>query len=285
VLTGASDVFSAGSPADSKWANPDGSMRPFDVVIDAPTGEYQYRCLIHDGMTGTVGVVDDAAPLDNPTAAEIAAEIAADTANADALYAAKSQQRPPTIEGGQRVWTVDVGARTADRHVDLLAYFPGTPVIAPGDAVRYVSVEPHTVTFPAAAVGPTLGPAPVPFGTGAAAFLPTCDPDDPAGGVPGAVLMPVATPCPAGSSFELAMPVWMTAGQHAPGDVVATPTTIHNSGLLVPSTAPEFQRGLPKGSGRHFPAEFRALFPVVGDYALGCSLHAAVAMRGGVTVR
>jgi len=286
VLSGEEgEFFSSGSPADANWAHSDGTMRPFRVKVDAPEGEYSFRCLIHDGMTGTVQVVDDDAAVANPSAADIEAEVAEDTAAADALVARESEQAPPTIENGRRVWTVKTGARTADAHVDVLSYFPGTAQIAAGDEVRFVAVEPHTVTFPAAAVGPKLGPTPIPWGTGGGAFLPACDMDGPATGAPGVLLMPVATPCPDGSTFELMMPPWMTSGQPAVADTVATPATIHNSGLILPAHAPEFQRGLPKGSGRHFPAEFRAVFPASGTFAYGCSLHAAIGMRGGVTVR
>jgi plastocyanin len=76
----------------------------------------------------------------------------------------------------------------------------------------------------------------------------------------------------------------MTSGQPAAGNAVATPATVHNSGLILPATAPEFQRGLPKGSGQHFPTEFRAVFPTSGTFSFGCSLHAAIGMRGGVSV-
>ena len=285
VLRDTSQFFSSGTPADAAFAKADGTMRPFRVHVDAPAGAYQYRCLIHDGMTGSVHVVPDDQPLTNPSAAEIAGEVAADTASADALYATASLQRPPVLENGRRVWTVNAGARTADRHVELLGYFPGTATIAPGDEIRYVGVEPHTVTFPVSIVGPTLGPTPIPFGSGAAPFVPSCDPDDPAAGAPGVAFFPVASACPAGTSFELMVPPWMTEQQRAPADVVATPATVHNSGFLVPSTAPESHRGLPKDSGRHFPSEFRAVFPLSGSYPFGCSLHAAIGMRGGVNVR
>jgi plastocyanin len=285
VLRGTDDFFSAGSSADGAWANADGTMRPFRVKVDAPVGEYSFRCLIHDGMTGAVKVVDDDVSTANPSRADIEAELAQDTAAADALYVEESQQAPPVVENGRRVWTVKAGARTADRHVEILAYFPGTAQIATGDEVRYVAMEPHTVTFPSAVVGPKLGPTPVPFGTGGGAFLPACDLDGPSSGAPGALLMPVATSCPQGSTFELMMPLWMTETQAAPGNAVATAATVHNSGLILPAAAPEFQRGLPKGSGRHFPTEFRAVFPTSGTFSFGCSLHPAIGMRGGVSVR
>lgn len=277
VLTEGTQFISSGTP-------PFGSS-PFLVTIDAPVGNYGYFCTVHPAMAGEIQVVPDSEDL--PTPAEIEQtvddEVAADSADADTVFA--SGQTPVSqIEDGQRVWQVRVGDSTANDHVSILAYLPTDLQIDAGDKVRYVYRpgivnEIHTVTFPSAIVGSFV---PIPHGLGGFGFYPSCDPDDPATGakgIPGT--WGIAGPdCP--GSLELAVSPWMTTAHPAPGNIVGTPATYHDSGLLVPPGAPASFRTLPD-TGRELPATFEAEFPVAGSFSFECNVHVDP-MTGGVAV-
>lgn len=247
---------------------------PFRVTIDLPAGSYSYFCTIHPTMRGQVDVVDDADPI--PTQAEIDAdvahEVAQDAAAADALVEA-GQTPGFTIEDGHRVWTVRTGTSTADDHVAVLQYLPGALEVSPGDAVHFrfdpgIVNEIHTVTFPNDAVG---GFSPFPHGLGGWSFDPSCDVDAPEAGLPGVPGPWFIVSCP--SNLEWILAPWMFEQQRAPNDEIATAGVVHNSAILVPGSAPEFYRGLPPGSGRHFPSTFEAAFPVAGSFTYGCEIH------------
>ncbi|HEX9713477.1 MAG TPA: hypothetical protein VGB52_13120 [Actinomycetota bacterium] len=248
---------------------------PFQVTIDVPQGMYSYFCTVHPAMSGALRVVPDSQPLPSSEEieAEVTAAIQADTEAADALWDLR-QDPVSTIEDGQRVWRVLVGDATPDDHVSLNAYLPATLDIEAGDKVRFQILEPvvnevHTVTFPSAVTG---GFSPVPHGLGGFGFYASCDPDDTstgAKGIPGT--WGIAGPdCPA--NLEIAIAPWMTAATPAPGGLVLTPATVHDSGILIPPGAPANFRELP-GSGRVLPASFEGTFPLPGDFPFECNVH------------
>ena len=269
VLTENSTFISSGTP-------PTGAS-PFDVTFDAPPGVYEYLCTVHPSMTGTVEVVGDAEVL--PTQAEIDAqvadEIALDSANADAVFLA-GQVPSSTVdpETGQTVWSVLLGDSTEDNHVAILAYLPSALEIAAGDRVEYsyragIMDEIHTATFPAQFVE---------F-TSMTGFYPACDLDDLETGAKGIPGLWGGWPLPCPGTVEIALAPWMTSPTPAPGNMVATPLTLHDSALLVPEGAGE-EHHLPSGP---LPDSFTADFPLAGSFSYACTVHGR-GMSGGVTV-
>lgn len=113
-------------------------------------GTYNYVCVIHPLMTGRVTVAEEAGKAD--TQDEI-------TRRGDEEYARwleegrtakqklNSTPAGSVMQGGQRVWTVEMGATT--EHTDVLAFAPVKASIKPGDRVNFVnnSGAPHTATF------------------------------------------------------------------------------------------------------------------------------------------
>jgi plastocyanin len=71
--------------------------------------------------------------------------------------------------------------------------------------------------------------------------------------------------------------------QRAPDDAVVSPATVHNSGIMIERRLPDRMRGRPAGSGKHFPSEFEATFPVPGTYTYRCLIHWDF-MAGTITV-
>jgi plastocyanin len=131
----------------------------------AKAGTYQYHCVIHPQMVGTVTVTDDATAADSP--ADVAQARAADTAKwlaeGRAAKAAFERSKPESAKNddGSTTWTVQMGTSTA--HTDILAFQPTPADVKAGDTVTFVngSAAPHTASF---------------FGTGAE---PITDPTDP----------------------------------------------------------------------------------------------------------
>lgn len=127
-----------------------GAPPPLELSFDT-AGEYQYFCVIHPGMIGTVEVVDDAAGSDTPEEVfERAENERAEwleegrAAKKELLSADPEQSSAPD---GSTVWTVKMGATT--EHTDVLAFAP-TPVQAEvGDSIRFLndSQAPHTASF------------------------------------------------------------------------------------------------------------------------------------------
>lgn len=259
---------------------------PFTAKMDVPPGAYEYFCTVHPGMKGTVNVVRDAAraATQRQVDAQIASQVRADSANADALF--RANQKPvSTVESdGTRVWRGLLGDSTRDNHVSIIAFMPSNLEIAAGDKVRYTYRdhtvnEVHTVTFPTQATG---GFEPLPHGLGAFGIYLSCDPDTPTGGLPGVPgLWGVMGPaCPA--HLELGHAPWMTTSHHAPGDQVLTPLTYHDSGLLVPKRASKGFRALPD-TGETLPSAFDAEFPAAGTFTYECNIHVDF-MTGSVRV-
>jgi plastocyanin len=240
-------------------------------------------------MNATIEVVDDAKKLPTQAAidAETRREVARDTQEAIRHRAALEADPPHRDEGGRTVWTVLVGASTPSGHISILGYMPShLRGVRPGDAVEFVSSGRdghHSVTFPSVLVGDneislnnrlTL-----------AALHPACDLDDRMSGLPGVggPFDPITPlPCPGALEF---MPAPYVADSHpAPANVVATPATYHDSGLMWSEEAPETARGRPAGSGEYFPHRFVAEFPAVGEFSYACTIHGADFMEGTIHV-
>jgi plastocyanin len=281
VLDEPDDQLSSGFPVwDLTWR----------VQIDRPVGTtITYFCNFHPGMKASIEVVDDAEPLPTQQAidAEVEAQVALDTQEAIDHRAMLEAQRPHRREGGRTVWTVQVGASTPSGHVSILGYMPSHLVgVRPADAVEFVSSGPdghHSVTFPTVLVGDNeISPN---NRLTLAALHPACDFDDRTSGAPGipgpyAPFTPLA--CPA--SLEFLPSPYVTNPHPAPGNLVATPATYHDSGLMWSEEAPEWARGRPAGSGDYFLHRFVAEFPTSGEFEYACTIHGADFMAGTIRV-
>jgi plastocyanin len=282
VISSPNQFVSSGTPLQHA-AGGIGRIDPFDAVIDLPPGTYTYFCTLHHPpMQGTVEVVPDGVAVENPKPQDFAREIAALAAKAKATFAERSR---PTlrVEKGRRVWIEHAGARTdtSDGSIGVTAeaFLPSTLQIRAGDTVRWVmGGTAHAVTFPDTSHG--QGPP--------QHLLQRCELDDPAGGAPGVPGIPnAATPgvpvCPPGAKVELALTPLAAQQHRAPGDLVVSPATFHNSGIMIDGALPERMRGLPPRSGVRFPSQFEATFPVPGTYTYRCMIHWQF-MGGSITV-
>jgi plastocyanin len=249
---------------------------PVDIKVDLPPGRYTYFCQIHATMSGTIDVVGpgDSIPSQKQVNAQIASAVRKDTAAADALF--RRDQVPVSKVGadGVRTWRVLVGDATPDTAVQFLAYLPGKLSIAAGDRVRFemrgaFKGDPHTVTFPAAAAGTSM--LPMPNGLAGFSVNLSCDPDDTTSGLPGAVGFwgILGPPCPA--NLEALWAPWMTSGHPSPGNLVATPATYHDSGVLAGTRLPKNFRSVPDRPA--FPSTFDAEFPGAGSFTWACTVH------------
>lgn len=264
-----------GQVLNSGW----GSMR---VTIDVPPGTYDYWCTIHDGMRGAVVVLPDSEPVPTPAEATAlgAAQLAADTSNGEAMLAAG---QTPVVEpvGDHRRFHVKAGDFTADGRVAALRFLPSTLEIDAEDEVVFVTpdspvFEIHTASFPADAY---------PFG-----FLtylhPNCDRDGRSAGAPGVPLQYEAllVGCPPGTDLEIAYQPWAWQQPvRAPADAVATPATVHDSGLLAPGNAP-CRSACDPWTGQRFANRSSASFPAAGTFAYICNVHPEWGMSGSITV-
>lgn len=142
----------------------------------AKAGTFQYYCVIHPLMTGTVEVSDDAAAVDTP--AEVAdrgdQELEGFLAEGEAAKGALESAEPrKETSAGVTTWFVEMGRTT--EHTDILAFAPVSSEVKAGDKVTFVnnSSAPHTASFgdvpqdpsDPAASAPAPGPSPVTLGT------------------------------------------------------------------------------------------------------------------------
>ncbi|MBW3662326.1 MAG: hypothetical protein KY469_04425 [Actinobacteria bacterium] len=270
VISGTNPTFQSG------W-------RSARLTFDLPPGTYQYFCQIHDGMAGTIQIVDD--DEDIPTPAEIEAD-RVETVHADTIDGAaviEAGQTPKVeVVGENRVWTVKVGDFTADGRVAVLRFLPSSLTIEPDDEVVFEvpdspsGHEIHTASFPADA-----------YPLGFLTYLhPTCDPDELDGGAPNVPLqwqaLIVGCPAPATLEFQVQPWAWQLPAR-APGDVVATPVTVHDSGFMVPPGTP-CRSACDPWTGQRRPSSSRAGFPGAGTFAYVCNVHPEWGMTGSVTV-
>ncbi len=169
---------------------------PFALTF--PTaGEYDYVCIIHPQMTGTVTVVGDGAvdtQFDINDRAD--AEVVQWTTEGQAAKKKLADTAPKQAANpdGSTTWTYEAGVTT--EHTDILAFSPADGEIRPGDSVTFVnnSLSPHTATFASGgqipqdptdpAVDTPTGPAPLtviadggPYNTGL--LVPAAPPGSP----------------------------------------------------------------------------------------------------------
>jgi plastocyanin len=126
----------------------------FEATFSAP-GNYDYFCIIHPFMTGTVEVLDPGDPgsarVDNQ--ASLDARGAADENSA----IIEGQQNDAAIRvripgaiakpGGSREFAVILGGETRNTQQNIM--YPSTLTVRPGDSVRFINETPvpHSATF------------------------------------------------------------------------------------------------------------------------------------------
>lgn len=292
----------------------------FRSTIDLPPGTYRYLCNIHSSMQGFIEVLpEEQAPV-NPSHRQIDDEIAADHAEAKKVVEELSDPSD-SYDFATRRWTVRVGAETEDRSVSIEQFLPSRIDVRKGDTVHYVAGtdEPNTVTFPGGrqlenvqesnpqggfSVTGRCNMHSCPTGRGAPwgmtglAFIFNCDADDRASGVPGSLpYVPPATVartngavtqtgCVAGGLPEMVTQPWYGNQQRAPGDLVVTNKTFHNSGTVLDEDLPDWYRTWPAAGalpGGTFPSTFDAKFPTDGTFKYFCAAHEF--MNGVVVVK
>ena len=288
--------------------------------IDLEPGTYRYHCNIHAPMEGYIEVVPEAQAPVNPGPTQVDAEIAEDY-EAARRVAKEFSDPSDSYDFEARRWTVRVGAETEDQSVAIEQFLPARIEVRKGDHVRFVAgtSEPDTVTFPGgrqvdairesnlqggfsltgecnAHACPTGRGAP--WGMTGLAFVWNCDADGRASGAPGSLpYVPPATAtrtngavkqfgCVAGGLPEMVTQPWFGEQQRAPGDLVASERTFHNSGTILREGLPAWIRNYPS-SGTHpggtFPHTFDAKFPTSGTFKYFCAAHEF--MNGAVVVK
>ncbi|MBW3663937.1 MAG: hypothetical protein KY469_12620 [Actinobacteria bacterium] len=265
-------------------ANPDFSAR---IRFSFPPGSYAYFCSFHPEMSGEIEVVDDEVEIATPAEVDAArqAQVAADTAAAEAIVA-EFEAAPPRVVDGRRAWEVQVAARTPDRRVEILSFLPVNLTIEPGDEVEFVvdGLDYHTATFIPDHAGP-IGTTPVLFLT---YFEFRCDPEDRDGGAPGvAVGLPyllMDERCPDGQLVEFVYgPSAYEEPLSTPGGIVAGPAPTHDSGLIAGPKL-ECNDSCDPWTGEPLPSTFEASFPQAGSFGYWCGIHLSRGMSANITV-
>jgi plastocyanin len=230
----------------------------WNVTVNAAPGDYNYLCLIHPKMNGTVHVVTpgQATTSQGTINAQSLAQFAADRAEGQAKYAADNTPTFTLGRHGHRVFDGHVSDNTADGHVSFFEMMPRNLNLGVGDSVHWTwgpDSELHTVSFLTDSLnlpppfmpdcgqfgGDDGGPVPTPFG-------PYC------GDLP-----------PTQAGFEL----MADPGNARPGDLSNTnpadPSSVVDSGVLVGADyglTPSVQDWSAKASSS-------------GTYAYQCTVH------------
>lgn len=123
---------------------------PFKVSFNTP-GLYQYACLIHPLMVGTVTVVPSGQKADAQTDVQSRgdSEMNQWLTEGRAAKKAMTDKAPAKTANadGTTTWTVEMGSTT--QHTDVLAFAPVPAAVKAKDKVVFVnnSMAPHTASF------------------------------------------------------------------------------------------------------------------------------------------
>ncbi|NQW22555.1 MAG: SMP-30/gluconolactonase/LRE family protein [SAR202 cluster bacterium] len=131
---------------------PDAPPNNVMSVVMTTEGTYDYVCLLHPQMIGTVTVVaDNAANVESQAEidARAGAEEAALRAQIDGVRAAGAMIRSEAGPNGTTTWHVQVGPAGFDSQLELYEFLASDLTIQEGDSVVFSSAAPsiHTVTF------------------------------------------------------------------------------------------------------------------------------------------
>jgi plastocyanin len=230
-------------------------------------GRFNYVCLLHPPMVGTVEVVAPGT-TDVTTQADVERSVAGDRARMETQVAEILRTRggPASLEGpnSTKTWFVRAGTDRRDGRLDIMAFLPGELTIRQGDTVLWYTDHPvpHTVTFPAAGQGePTLVQLQLPDGR----MIPAPEPGQP---MPPEVAALLADPATAPR---------LVVG---PGGAPSRPSptydgrSFYNSGVIGDHP------------GIQVPTEqvWMLTFDRPGVYEYLCVLHDPLGMEGKITV-
>ena len=120
---------------------------PFEMTF-AKAGSYNYLCVIHPQMVGTIVVADTgetAAAVKTRGDQEQGQWLAEGNEAYEKLMAAPAVSTKN--KDGSKTWKVEMGITTA--HTDILAFAPVPAAVKKGDKVTFVnnSMAPHTASF------------------------------------------------------------------------------------------------------------------------------------------
>ena len=132
-------------------AAPGASPNNVMSVVMNTEGVFDYVCLLHPQMTGTVTVVADNAAADSQADidAMAAAEEAALRSQIDGIRAAGEMIQTEAGPNGTTIWHVNVGPIGFDSQLELYEFMSDNLTIQEGDTVIWANVAPsiHTVIF------------------------------------------------------------------------------------------------------------------------------------------
>ncbi len=233
-------------------------------ITFSKAGRYEYVCLYHPPMAGTVEVVAAGSP-GITTQAEVNQSIATHTPTAHlpiVRQAIADRSVPDRIEApdGSSLWVVRAGSDQRYSHTDILGFLPAEITIMQGDSIGwYVDhAQPHTITFPApGAAPPDLILVQLPDGT-------TLAPDP---------TSPPPVPQPGTDPSMLPRLVLGPGAQAVRPSPLYDGASFYNSGFIG-----QF------GDASLGPNTWALTFPVPGGYEYLCLLHAETGMAGKVTV-
>jgi plastocyanin len=246
-------------------ANFNGTVN-WNVTVNAAPGNYNYLCLIHPDMNGTLHVVAAGAPTTTQGTinAQSLTQFAADKAEGQARYTADNTPTVESTDGVHKTWAAHAGDNTASGHVAFFEMMPRNLSLAVGDSVHWhwgTEAELHTVSFPANSS--TLPPP----------FIPDCGFDPVTDDI---FLPPDAThPMPYCGDFPPSQDNFELAGDPGnarPGNLSST-TDLVDSGVLV---------------GAHYDLtpsvqDWSANASAPGTFAYQCTIHDW--MQATVTIR
>jgi plastocyanin len=233
-----------GSALVSSGAIANAAPSSFFVRLDASPGTYQYQCLIHPQMAGSITVVPDSARASTvkQVLKAAATQLASDTRQAFEKEEDTNESAVKKNRNGTRTITVIAG--TATKYVEIVEMLPKNVKVRVGDTVKFVTTtlqDPHTVTFP-------LGP-------GSASVDPldfVCE------GPAGDTAPPGGRPPSFGCANPLDSEAHVIPQPQGP-TVISSPSTVATSGII--ST-------LPPG-----PDNYSFSFPTAGSFPYMCRIH------------
>ncbi|MEY2472390.1 MAG: hypothetical protein QOK28_1719 [Actinomycetota bacterium] len=147
ATTGAYD----GTQSFSSTIFPTGPKPETYSLTFSKAGSYNYYCLLHPGMLGTVKVVDDATTADSQSAIDGRAKTEQAKWLTEGRAAKKALTEAPVKKtanaDGTNTWTILMGG--GSQHTDVLAFQPANADIKAGDKVVFLndSNAPHTASF------------------------------------------------------------------------------------------------------------------------------------------
>lgn len=140
-----SDIIFGGNPANPPT---------FDATF-SEAGTYDYLCIIHPFMTGTVTVLDPDDPEADSADTQESADARGDLEEAPAL--AEGQQNDAAVRarvpaavtqpGGTKEYSVILGGETRDTQQNIM--YPASLSLTAGDTIRFINETPipHSATF------------------------------------------------------------------------------------------------------------------------------------------